>query len=201
MTRTFAVTFDYLCPFARNAHEHVVVGLRGGADWDVSFVPFSLKQSHVAEGDLDVWERDDVTSASGVLALLAGIVVREEQPDRFLEAHLSLFAARHDDGEDLRDGGVVRRALRRAGVDDDAVMTAIADGDPLRTLAKEHEHAAGADAVFGVPTFIAGDEAVFVRLMRRPEDADDARETVERVLDLLTGWTDLNEFKRTRIPR
>ena len=34
-THTFAVTWDYRCPFARNAHEHVVTGLQGGADWDV----------------------------------------------------------------------------------------------------------------------------------------------------------------------
>ena len=26
--RSFSVTWDYRCPFARNAHEHVVAGLR-----------------------------------------------------------------------------------------------------------------------------------------------------------------------------
>jgi hypothetical protein len=36
----FAVTWDYRCPFARNAHEHVLAGLADGADWDVTFVPF-----------------------------------------------------------------------------------------------------------------------------------------------------------------
>ena len=49
--------------------------------------------------------------------------------------------------------------------------------------------------MFGVPTFIVGDEAVFVRLMSRGEPSD-----IDRVLELV-GWTDLNEFKRTRIPR
>jgi hypothetical protein len=52
-----------------------------------------------------------------------------------------------------------------------------------------------------VPTFIAGDGAVFVRLMERPTDPRDAITTVERVVDLLTGWPQLNEFKWTRIPR
>ena len=57
MTRSFAVSFDYRCPFARNAQESVVSGLRQGKDWDVTFVPFSLDQVHVAEGEPPVWER------------------------------------------------------------------------------------------------------------------------------------------------
>ncbi len=51
MSRSFAVTWDYRCPFARNAHEHVVAGLEAGADWEVDFLPFSLNQMHVEEGD------------------------------------------------------------------------------------------------------------------------------------------------------
>lgn len=47
---SFAVTWDYRCPFARNAHEHVLAGLAGGADWNVRFVPFSLGQVHVEPG-------------------------------------------------------------------------------------------------------------------------------------------------------
>jgi hypothetical protein len=52
MTAVFAVTWDYRCPFARNAHEHVLTGLTAGADWQVTFVPFSLGQVHVEEGRL-----------------------------------------------------------------------------------------------------------------------------------------------------
>lgn len=48
-TIRFAIGFDYLCPFARNAHEHVIAGLRGGAGWQVRFVPFSLPQVHLEE--------------------------------------------------------------------------------------------------------------------------------------------------------
>jgi hypothetical protein len=47
----------------------------------------------------------------------------------------------------------------------------------------------------------AGD-AVFVRLMHRPEgDAKVAITSIDRVVDLLEGWPDLNEFKHTRIAR
>ena len=76
MTRRFAVSFDYRCPFARNAHESVVAGLRAGRDWDVTFVPFSLDQVHVEEGEPPVWERDPAEWGTGTRALLWGIAVR-----------------------------------------------------------------------------------------------------------------------------
>jgi len=47
MPRTFAVTFDYLCPFARNAFESIAAGLADGRDWRVQYVPFSLSQARV----------------------------------------------------------------------------------------------------------------------------------------------------------
>ena len=70
MTTSFAVTWDYRCPFARNASEHILTALDGGADWDVTWVPFSLNQAHVEEGDRDVW--DDPTKAPSLLAMQAG---------------------------------------------------------------------------------------------------------------------------------
>ena len=54
--KSFAVTWDYRCPFARNAHEHLAAALAGGADWDVTFLPFSLSQAHVPEGGAPVWD-------------------------------------------------------------------------------------------------------------------------------------------------
>jgi len=49
---------------------------------------------------------------------------------------------------------------------------------------------------------IVGDRAVFVRVMDRPGgDGDLAVRTVERALDLIDSWPELNEFKHTSIPR
>ncbi len=39
-TAEFSVTWDYRCPFARNANEHILTALQGGAEWDVTFIPF-----------------------------------------------------------------------------------------------------------------------------------------------------------------
>ncbi len=197
---TFSVNFDYRCPFARNAHEHVVAALRADADYDVSFRGFSLTEAHVAPGELSAF--DDPNHRADLVALAAGIVVRDRLPERFLDAHLSLFAVRHDDGDDLRDEAVVRNALTRVGVDADLVFSEIESGWPFETIRAEHQASVKEHAAFGVPTFIAGDQAAFVRVMTRPNgDGKLATSTVDRVLDLLMGHPEINEFKHTSIPR
>ena len=196
----FTVTWDYRCPFARNAHEHVVEGLRGGADWDVRFVPFSLGQVHVAEGETDVWERP--SEDSGLLALQVAVVVRDQFPDQFLDTHVALFALRHDQGRKINDETEVRKVLANNGVDADAVFAEIATGSPLAIVRDEHTAAAKDHDVWGVPTFIIDKGAVFVRVMTRPkDDSAMARRTIDRILDLLTGAPELNEFKHTSLAR
>ena len=200
MTTSFAVTWDYRCPFARNASEHILTALEGGADWDVTWVPFSLNQAHVEEGDTDVW--DDPSKAPTLLAMQAGIAVRDRFPEAFLRVQRALFAARHDEGRDIREEAIIRDVLTENGADADAVFAEIVGGQPLKIFRTEHERAVADHQVFGVPTFIAGDQAVFVRVMHRPgDDAEGARTTIERILELLTTWPDLNEFKHTSIPR
>jgi len=202
MPTSFAITWDYRCPFARNAHEHVLAGLAAGADWDVTFAPFSLGQAHVAEGEPDVW--DNPEKDTGLLALQAGVVVRDLDAAAFLRVHRALFAARHDEGLHIEDEQVVRAALVKSGVDADAVLARIADGSALEQVRKEHEAVVADGNVWGVPTFIAAGQSVFVRLMTRsPEGADPQPSitAIQRVLDLVIGWPDLNEFKHTSIPR
>jgi hypothetical protein len=194
------VTYDYRCPFARNVHEHLVVGLRGGAGWDVDFAPFSLSQAHVEEGGTPVW--DDPAQAPDLLAIEASLVVRERFPDQFYDAHLGLFAARHDQGLDLRDESVIATVLISAEVDADEVLETVAQGGPRHAFRKAHEAAVTNHQVFGVPTFIVGDQAAFVRIMTRPgDDASGARSAIDAVLALFEEHPELNEFKHTSISR
>jgi 2-hydroxychromene-2-carboxylate isomerase len=198
--KPFSLTWDYRCPFARNAHEHVALALADGADWDVTFLPFSLGQVHVPEGGTPVW--DDPAKAKDLLALAAGVVVRDQYPGRFLDAHVALFAARHDEGLDLRVPAVVARVLDTAGVPGDAVVDEARADHVVKELRRAHEEAVAKWEVFGVPTFVVGDRAVFVRLMSRPQgDAALARRTIEGVLELFDAQPDLNEFKYTTLSR
>ena len=195
MARSIAVTFDYRCPFAYNGNAAVVAAQRAGSDVDFRYMAFSLDQVHVEEGETPQWERDPAERGSGMLALQYGIAVRDAFPDHFADAHLALFAARHDLGLKIADEAVLRDAVQEAGLDPDAVAEEVQSGRPLKTLAAEHTEAVERWGVFGVPTYIEGDEAVFVRFMERGRVDD-----LERMLDLLQ-WGRLNEFKRTRIPR
>jgi hypothetical protein len=202
MATSFSVTWDYRCPFARNAHEHLLTGLAAGADWNVRFLPFSLGQAHVEEGGVSVW--DNPGDDSGILALQVGVVVRDEYPDVFPAVQRGLFAARHDDGLHLEDRAVVEKVLLDNGAPAPAVFERLDSGAALATVRDEHESHVASHTVWGVPTFIAGDEAVFVRLMdRAPVGSEPAPsiKAIERVVDLLTGWPELNEFKHTVVRR
>jgi hypothetical protein len=200
MSYRFCLTWEYRCPFARIVVDHVITGLEGGADWEVEWIPFSLTQAHVEEGEVDAW--DDPTKADTLYAMEAAIVVRDRFPDRFLAVHRALFDARHDQGLDLRLPGVVHAALAEQGVDAEQVETEIRSGWPRAEFRKAHTAVVDSKSVFGVPTFLVGDSAVFVRLMDRPDgDAELAIRTIERTLDTITGWPTLNEFKHTTIPR
>ena len=195
MAREIAVSFDYRCPFARNAHEAVVTALRDGVDLDVRFLPFSLDQAHVEEGEPAVWDREPGEWGTGVTALLYAIAIRDQFPDAFLDFHLEAFAARHDHGKKLGREEVVREAVAAADLDVEKVAEEAWSGRPLKTLAAEHSEQVDRFNAFGVPTFIEGDGAVFIRFMERNRVDD-----LERALDLL-DWTRFNEFKRTQIPR
>ena len=197
--QTFAVTWDYRCPFARNGHEHILDGLEAGAPWDVSFVPYFLNQGMGLEGQ-DTW--DDPAHQADLLALAAGVVVRDRFPEHFLAVHRALFTIRHDEAGDLRDRAVVATALTRGGVDAEAVLAEVDAGWPANVVRTEHERMVADLDVFGVPTFVVGDDAVFARLMTRPDgDGAEARSTVDRVLGLIGDHPELNEFKHTRLSR
>lgn len=199
MTLRFALTWDYRCPFARIVHAHVIEGLLDGADWEVEFVPFSLGQVHVEDGEVPIWERpqDD----TGLLALQAAVVIRDTAPELFPSVHRALFEARHAHGAQLRDEAVLRSLFEANGVEPDAVFAEVATGRPLIEVRDEHTRVARELDVWGVPTFMAEGRAAFVRLMDLPRDGADARSSVERIVEMLTGWPSLNEFKHTSLDR
>lgn len=198
MSVSFGLTFDYRCPFARLVHEHVVTGLRDGAGWDVTFLPFCLGQAHVEEGDTDIWERphDD----SGLAALQIAVSVRDRQPEVFLDLHHRLFEHRHNGGGSLRDEELIARMVAASGGSADDALADVASGRPLAVIKDEHTKYVDSHKVWGTPTFVMDDKAVFVRLLDHSHgDAAVARRTIDRIIDDIR-WPVLNEFKHTSVP-
>ncbi len=193
------MTWDYRGRFARHLSDHVVLGLADGADWDVEFWPFSVEQTRRRDGQASIW--DDPGPSVSFLAMQAGLVVRDRFPDLFPAVHAALFAARHDEGLDLRQQDVVRQVLVRHDVDANEVFADVATGKPREIYRREHERSVADYGVFGVPTLIVGGRAGFVRLTGGPTgDGSSPRDTVEALLDLVLGWPELNELKHTTIP-
>lgn len=196
----FGINWDYRCPFARNMHEHVVAALVDGADWDVEFIPFSLTQTHIEEGDLSVW--DDPSKAKDLLAVATGMVVRSRFPAAFYGFHVAMFAARHDFAKDISQWETIAEVLRSNGVDPDLVSKEIENGVVLEEFREAHERSVKEFMAFGVPTFFIGHEAAFVRVMTRPNgDGALARQTVGYILTTLTEHREFNEIKYTTISR
>lgn len=199
MARTFALTWDYRCPYGRIAHDHVVTGLRAGADWDVTFLPFCLGQSHVEAGMPDVWDAPETDS--GILALQVAIAVRDQQPHAFVDLHHALYEFKHALGGNIRSRDELGNVLIGCGVEPAAVFAEVDSGRPLATIRDEHTRYATSHHVWGVPVFVVDDKAVFVRLLDRAEgDEALAIHTIERILDTI-DWPILNEFKHTSVPR
>jgi hypothetical protein len=197
---SFAVNYDYRCPFARIAHSHLLDGLEAGADWDVNFMTFSLGQVHVAEGGTDVWDAPETDT--GLLALQTSVVVRDQYPQVFRTVHRRLFDLRHVESKDLNDRDEIAKILVDVGLDPESIWAEIETGSPLQQVRAEHEAAAADASAWGVPTFMVGGDGVFVRLMETSKgDGDLAIRTVDRIVDMLTGWPQLNEFKHTSIRR
>ncbi len=195
--RSFRLNYDYRCPWTAIVHDTVLDGLEAGADWDVTFEPFSLGQVHVEDGETPIWDRPE--DDSGLEALQVSVVVRDAHPDAFLAVHRGLFALRHHRGEQL-DRDHIDAVLTEAGVAPDDIWSAVDDGSALATVRDEHTAQTKDHEVWGVPTFIVGDQAVFIRFLERSDgDGKLAIDRVDRVLELIADGANLNEFKHTSL--
>jgi protein-disulfide isomerase-like protein with CxxC motif len=195
---SFQLSYDYRCPFAKNIHLHVVKALRAGADFDVTFIPWTMGQGHKAATAPDVW--DDPTQDSANLALAVSISVRDHQPEYFLDAHDALFRARHEGGIRLSTLEQIDGVLAPLGVDLDRVREDLATRRPFEVLG-EHFRSMQRYEAFGVPTFVVNDDATFVRYMKPPtEDGAHSTAIISALVTLMAEQADLNEFKHTKVP-
>ncbi|MGC1420486.1 MAG: DsbA family protein [Acidimicrobiales bacterium] len=195
---SFDLSYDYRCPFAKNIHLHVLKALEAGADFDVTFVPWTLSQGGRDEGAPDVW--NDPAFDEEHLSLAVSVSIRDQQPERFLAAHEALFRARHEQAVRLVTIEEIRGVLAPLGVDMDEVERDLQSRRPYEVMGKSYEEFTTYEA-FGVPTFVVDGDATFVRYMSSPTDDGVASiKIIESMLTLMSQQSDLNEFKHTRLP-
>lgn len=194
---TFQLSYDYRCPFAKNIHLHVIEALRAGADFDVTFVPWTMSQGYQASGAPDVW--DDPTRDPEHLALAVSTSVRDQQPERFLDVHEALFRARHVRAIRLVTWDEITAALAGIDVDLDLVAEDLASRRPYKVIGESFREFERYEA-FGVPTFVVGGDATFVRYMNEPTDPSASIALIESLVSLMSNESALNEFKHTKVP-
>jgi len=195
---SFHLSYDYRCPFAKNLHLHVVEALRAGADFDITFVPWTMGQGHRAEGAPDVWA--DPRQDSANLALAVSASIRDLQPDRFLDAHESLFRARHERAIRLNTIEQITEVLAPLGVDMDDVIDDLETRRPFDVLGQSFAYMAQFEA-FGVPTFVVNNDATFVRYMKPPTgDGVASTAIISSLVTMMAEQVDVNEFKHTKVP-
>ncbi|MBS1848076.1 MAG: protein-disulfide isomerase [Actinobacteria bacterium] len=193
----FRLNYDYRCPWTGIVHDTVLDGLDAGADWDVRFEPYSLSQSHVTDGESPIWDRPE--DDSGLEALEVSVVVRDRFPEAFRTVHRGLLGLRHHRGLNL-DRSNISGVLNDAGLSAADVWPGVDDGSALAVVRDEHETQVKDHDVWGVPTFMVGPRAVFVRFLERSDgDGDLAIRRVTRVLSALVDDPNLNEFKHTSL--
>jgi hypothetical protein len=194
---TFQLSYDYRCPFAKNIHLHVIAALRAGADFDVTFVPWTMSQGYRASGAPDVW--DDPARDPEHLALAVSTSVRDLQPERFLDVHEALLRARHERAIRLVNEDEIKDALRGIDVDLGLVFDDIATRRPYKVIGECFGEFERYEA-FGVPTFVVGSDATFVRYMNEPTDGVASIALIESLVSLMSNESALNEFKHTKVP-
>ena len=195
---SFDLSYDYRCPFAKNIHLHVLKALNAGADFEVTFVPWTMSQGYKTEGALDVW--NDPEFDGDHLSLAVSVSVRDQQPELFLATHEALLRARHEQANRLVTFDEIDRVLGPLGVGLDQVRADVASRRPHEVIGKSYEEFSTYEA-FGVPTFVVNGDATFVRYMSTPSDDGEASvKIIESLITLMARQPDLNEFKHTRLP-
>jgi hypothetical protein len=193
----FQLSYDYRCPFAKNIHLHVVTALRAGADFDVTFAPWTMSQGYRADGAPDVW--DDPARDAEHLALAVSTSIRDLMPERFLDAHEALFRARHERAIRLVNEYEITEALDGLHFDLKPIFEDVASRRPHKVIGESFRDFERYEA-FGVPTFVVDGDATFVRYMNPPTDDPRASiAVIESLITLMSNESALNEFKHTKV--
>jgi predicted DsbA family dithiol-disulfide isomerase len=156
---------------------------------------FSLEVVNRKEGVTPDYQNDGSWAAHRTLALAR----RQGGNEAVERLYLTLGAARHGHGENIKQVDVIRAAAKQADLDPGIVDAALADESTIQDVLADHEEAVQRYRAFGVPTIaIEGSNVGFygpiIQHVPRGEDAGELWD--------YTAWAlrqpNLFELKRDR---
>lgn len=154
--------FDYTCSYSYKAWlwlEEVASGHKISVEWR----PFLLKEVNREPGERSYFDRETIESVA-LLALALSIAARGQHHTTY---HERTFRAMHEDEERPDEAGIYEIA-RDAGVDVDAFRNE--QRRWIEAVASEHRLATTRWGVFGTPTLVIEENAVYLKLDSPPAD-------------------------------
>ncbi len=196
------IYFDYLCPFVYRANawlEKVKEGM--GAGLSIRWRYFSLEQVNSREGpEWKLWEQPDDFASRGLWAFRAAEAARCQGEAPFERFHSALLHARHQQGKDIADRGVLTEVAAAAGLELSRFREDLARRELLARLTEDHATAVEQFGVFGTPTIVfPGGQATFLKLAEVPP-AEEALAVFHELLKMATARAYIREVKRPQRP-
>jgi predicted DsbA family dithiol-disulfide isomerase len=163
----------------------------------IQWKTFSLDQQNSEESpDFMMWEHPDHPT-QGVPALVAAKAAENQGDASFLRFHLAAFQARHDEGEDIADRGVLSNIAKEAHLDSVQFERDMDKRETWQAMGEDHLESKRKYEVFGVPTLVFGQgQAVFVKLESIPESREERISLFELISDMAEKKPYLRELKR-----
>jgi predicted DsbA family dithiol-disulfide isomerase len=195
----FDLFFDYQCPYVYRASTLLhTVGESGARRMRIGWRYFSLTQVNSTEKGWTVWDAPASERVRGRLAFQAAEAARRQ--DCFDRFHMPLLRARHRDGLDIDDAGVVEQVAITSGLDLERFRKDVADPDILAPLARDHRQAVDELGIFGTPTFVFPDGAsAYVRITTPPE-GEGAVKLFDELVGIVAHEPRIREIKRPSSP-
>jgi hypothetical protein len=185
--------FDYTCAYSFRVWRWLGGQVRPlRPDLELEWVGFSLKEANRADGESVFAEVGDPRLSVVALALAAA--ARERGGERF---HDGAFSAFHSGGPRVTRDDLLALAVRD-GVDVDRFWRERRVW--IDRVASEHSAAVQRWGVFGTPTLVIDDEAVYLKIGEVPADERQGVRLWEAVETLAVQHPDLVEIKRPVVP-
>lgn len=188
-----SVLFDFRCPFSYLFFQYVQRCEKTLKLFN--FIPYPLSRSHF-ESQQSYWRED--FKVLGLNALLVANYVRQYSLNQYNELLAQLFSLKFKHFLNVDEEGSLVKAMLDLGMEEKIIKKS-QEKTNVDDFKKTVEFYKGTFDVFGVPTLVYHDKAVFVKLQRAPESETRAETVIRQLISLVKDVPELAEFKHTKM--